>query len=55
MVRALQESNSIRAVMADLVAGEQSYRSLKWRLAKTMEMRLAWQAIRLSTFDYFEK
>jgi geranylgeranyl reductase family protein len=51
MVRALQESDSIRGVMADLVAGEQSYRSLKWRLAKTMEMRLAWKCIRRLKFE----
>jgi flavin-dependent dehydrogenase len=26
--------------------GEQRYRTLKWRLAKTMEMRLAWKCLR---------
>jgi len=46
MVGALQESQSIRAVMADLVAGEQSYRSLKWRLAKTMEIGVAWNCLK---------
>jgi flavin-dependent dehydrogenase len=46
MVRALQESDSIRAVMADLVAGEQRYRSLQWRLAKTMEIGIALKCLR---------
>src|SRR5262249_42566220 len=38
MLRALQESGAIRAVMADLVAGTQSYRTLKWRLLQTLEL-----------------
>jgi hypothetical protein len=29
--------------MADLVAGRQSYASLKWRLLKTFEVGLAWR------------
>jgi hypothetical protein len=33
-------------VMADLVAGTQSYRALKWRLARTMEIGLAWRLIK---------
>jgi flavin-dependent dehydrogenase len=45
MVRALQESAAIRAVMADLVAGRQPYATLKWRLIKTFEVRLAWRAL----------
>jgi len=28
-------------VMADLIAGRQSYRTLKWRLLRTFEWRLA--------------
>jgi hypothetical protein len=32
--------------MADLVAGTQSYRTLKRRLFATMELRLAWLALR---------
>jgi hypothetical protein len=31
--------------MADLVAGRQSYASLKWRLLKTFELGLAWRAL----------
>jgi menaquinone-9 beta-reductase len=44
-VRALDNSAAIRAVMADLVAGRQPYATLKWRLVKTLEVRLAWQAL----------
>ncbi len=29
--------------MADLIAGTQSYRGLKWRLAKTLEAGLLWR------------
>ena len=46
MVDALQSSERVRAVMADLVAGTQGYRTLKWRLARTMELGLAWRLIR---------
>jgi geranylgeranyl reductase family protein len=46
LVDALQRSGAIRAVMADLVAGEQSYRSLKWRLLKTLEAGIAWRSFR---------
>jgi menaquinone-9 beta-reductase len=45
MVRALQQSPAIRAVMADLVAGRQPYASLKWRLLRTLEWRLALSAL----------
>jgi geranylgeranyl reductase family protein len=45
MMRALRESESIRAVMADLVAGRQSYRTLRWRLVRTMEVGLAWRLL----------
>jgi len=41
LMRALQQSGSIRSVMADLVAGRQSYAGLKSRLLKTFEWRLA--------------
>jgi len=46
MMRALQQSARIRAVMADLVAGRQPYATLKWRLVKTFEVGLAWRALR---------
>jgi geranylgeranyl reductase family protein len=41
LMRGLQQSGAIRAVMADLIAGRQSYRTLKWRLLRTFEWRLA--------------
>jgi len=39
--RALSESVAIRGVMADLIAGRQSYATLKWRLLGTLELGLA--------------
>ncbi len=45
LMSALQQSAAIRAVMADLVAGRQSYADLKWRLLKTLEMGIAWRAL----------
>jgi flavin-dependent dehydrogenase len=45
LMRALQQSPAIRVVMADLVAGRQSYANLKWRLLKTFEVGLAWRAV----------
>jgi menaquinone-9 beta-reductase len=44
LLHALDRSAKIRRVMADLVAGEQSYRGLKWRLLRTFEIGLGWQA-----------
>jgi flavin-dependent dehydrogenase len=48
LMRSLHESGAVRAVMADLIAGRQSYRSLKWRLVRTFEWQLAFKAFRLS-------
>jgi geranylgeranyl reductase family protein len=45
LVSALGSSQKIRGVMADLVAGTQNYRGLKWRLAGTMEIGLAWKLL----------
>ena len=45
LVRGLQGSGAIREVMADIVAGRQSYAGLKWRLLTTMEWRLAWKML----------
>ena len=47
LIDALGRSDRIRAVMADLIAGTQSYRSLKWRLAKTLEAGLMWRLLRM--------
>jgi menaquinone-9 beta-reductase len=41
LMRALRDSAAVRAVMADLVAGRQPYSQLKWRLIKTLELKLA--------------
>jgi len=45
LLRALEQSAAIRAVMADLVAGRQPYATLKWRLIKTFEVGLAWRVL----------
>ena len=45
LVTALQRSAAIRTVLADLVAGRQGYRTLKWRLLRTLEIGLAWDAL----------
>jgi geranylgeranyl reductase family protein len=41
LLDALERSAPVRAVMADLVAGTQSYRTLKWRLLTTFEIGVA--------------
>jgi geranylgeranyl reductase family protein len=51
MVDALGRSQPIRRVMADLVTGTQSYRNLKWRLAKTMELGFAWRSLAATARD----
>lgn len=48
MIRGLQQSHAIREVMADLVAGRQPYASLKWRLLRTLEWRLALSAFSIA-------
>jgi geranylgeranyl reductase family protein len=45
LIEALQRSSAIAAVMADLIAGQQDYAGLKWRLARTLEWRWAWRAL----------
>ena len=44
MMDALQDSSAIAGVLADLIAGQQNYKGLKWRLIQTREWRLAWRA-----------
>jgi hypothetical protein len=46
LVDALKRSDRIGLIMADLVAGTQPYRGLKWRLAATMEGGLAWRLLK---------
>lgn len=48
LLNALNESHAVREVMADLISGTQGYRSLKWRLLRTLELRLAWRTLRAS-------
>jgi geranylgeranyl reductase family protein len=45
LIEALAVSPPVRRVMADLISGAQGYRGLKWRLASTMELGLAWRAL----------
>lgn len=47
LVDALSSSEAVRDVMADLVSGEQSYRTLVRRLIATLEVRVAWSLVRL--------
>ncbi len=47
LLRALEESARIRAVMRDLIAGRQPYRGLGWRLLATGELGLAASVLHL--------
>jgi flavin-dependent dehydrogenase len=47
MVDALRQSAPVRRVMVDLIAGVQPYRTLKSRLVRTFEWRLAWRLLML--------
>ncbi len=47
LVRALNESASIRSIMAGLISGRQSYRGLRVRLLSTLELGLASSLVRL--------
>jgi geranylgeranyl reductase family protein len=53
MIEALRASGSVRSVMADLIAGTQSYRTLKWRLLKTCEFGLASRTLRAMLVPLF--
>jgi flavin-dependent dehydrogenase len=46
LLAGLRQSEAIRGVMADLVAGTQPYRGLKRRLLATLEWSLAWRWVR---------
>jgi geranylgeranyl reductase family protein len=48
LIEALRHSAPIRTVMADLIAGAQSYRGLRWRLARTLEVGYAARALAAS-------
>jgi geranylgeranyl reductase family protein len=45
-IEAMAESDRIRHVMADLIAGCQPYRTLRARLLRTFELGLAWRLLR---------
>ena len=45
MIDALTHSEAIRHIMGDLVAGRQPYAGLEWRLARTLELGLAWRLL----------
>ena len=45
LIQALQHSAAVNTIMANLVAGRQGYAGLKWRLLRTLEWQLAWQAM----------
>jgi menaquinone-9 beta-reductase len=47
LVEALQRSRAVREIMGDLVAGRQSYASLRRRLLGTFEVGLAWRLLQL--------
>jgi len=51
LVDALDESPRVRTVMAGLVAGTQPYASLKWSLARTAELGLAWRLLRARWYN----
>jgi geranylgeranyl reductase family protein len=50
-IDALEQSGGVRAVMAGLVAGTQPYKSLKWSLARTAELGLAWRLLRAKWYN----
>ena len=51
LVDALAESPRVRRVMAGLVAGTQPYKTLKWALAGTAEVGLAWRLLRAKWYN----
>jgi geranylgeranyl reductase family protein len=51
LLEALRKSGKVRAVMADLIAGNQPYSTLKWSLIRTAELRLAWQLVQSKWYN----
>src|SRR5262245_4777197 len=45
LLEALRKSGKVRTIMADLIAGNQPYTTLKRSLLRTAELRLAWQLV----------
>jgi geranylgeranyl reductase family protein len=52
LVDALDQSPRVRGVMAGLVAGTQPYATLRWSLARTAEIGLAWRLIRSKWYNH---
>ncbi len=48
---ALRSSGKVRRVVANLIAGEQPYATLKWALLRTVEVGLAWRLIRSKWYN----
>jgi geranylgeranyl reductase family protein len=48
LITALHRSAAVRAIMADLVAGEQAYSGLRWRLLRTFEWKLMFELFGLA-------
>jgi menaquinone-9 beta-reductase len=51
LIDALEQSDGVRALMGGLVAGTQPYKSLKWSLARTAEVGLAWRLLRAKWYN----
>jgi geranylgeranyl reductase family protein len=51
LLAALRNSGKVRDVMADLIAGDQPYTTLKWSLIRTAELGLAWQVVRSKWYN----
>jgi geranylgeranyl reductase family protein len=51
LLAALRNSGKVRDVMADLIAGDQPYATLKWSLLRTAELGLAWQLVRSKWYN----
>jgi menaquinone-9 beta-reductase len=51
LLGSLRHSGKVRRIMADLIAGDQPYATLKWSLIRTAELKLAWQLIRAKWYN----
>jgi geranylgeranyl reductase family protein len=51
LLAALRDSGKVRDVMADLIAGDQPYATLKWSLLRTAELGLAWRLVRSKWYN----
>jgi geranylgeranyl reductase family protein len=51
LLDALRSSGKVRQIMADLIAGEQPYGTLKRSLLQTLELGLAWQLVRSKWYN----